>query len=326
VSSRRDVLALAALGLAGACSTPRPRPSPALPAADELPPSRAPVTGSVIVVCGERLDVRTPVVLWNDPGGYDATRTDLAFPAEPPAEPPEGLRYAPGRARNDGGGSVGPDCDLADLGRVVDQFVLHYDACGSSRRCFQVLHDRRGLSVHFLLDADGTLYQTLDLVHTCWHARQANPRSIGVEIAHPGAFAPGSDELARWYERDAHGPRQVVPETAGATGVRTPGFVARPARPELVRGNVQGQELVQYDYTPEQYRALWFLTLGLHHLFPRLPLVVPHDADGSVRQRALSDVAFASFRGILGHHHVTAAKTDPGPAFDWSRLPGQVTG
>ncbi|HVS19407.1 MAG TPA: peptidoglycan recognition family protein, partial [Planctomycetota bacterium] len=182
MSSRRDVLAYAALGLAGACSAPRPRT--VLPAADEPSPSRAPATGSQIVVCGERHDIRTPVVLWSDRGGYDATRTDLAFPAEPPAEPPEGLRFAPGRTRTDGGASVGPDASLTALGRVVDQFVLHYDACGSSRRCFQVLHDRRGLSVHFLLDLDGTLYQTIDRVHTCWHARQANARSIGVEIAH----------------------------------------------------------------------------------------------------------------------------------------------
>ena len=324
MSSRRDVLALAALGLAGACAGPRRQQRAPVHVPDDPTPAAAPPAGSEIVVCGERHDIHTPVVLWSDPGGYDATSTALAFPSAPPSEPIEGLRYAPGRTRSDGGASCGPDATHAELARVVDQFVLHYDACGSSRRCFQVLHDRRKLSVHFMLDLDGTLYQTLDLVHTCWHARQANPRSIGVEIAHPGAFAPGSDEFARWYERDAQGMRQVVPETAGATGLRTPGFVARPARPDPVRGVVQGQDLVQYDFTEAQYRALWFLTLGLTRVFPRLPLAVPHDADGRVRQRVLRDDEFARFRGLLGHHHVSDAKTDPGPAFDWSRLPGLV--
>lgn len=326
MNSRRDVIALAALGLAGACAGPRRPLQPREPARDEPAVPLAPPVGSQIVVCGRRHEVRTPVVLWDDPGGYDAHATALAFPSQPPAEEPQGLRYAPGRTRVDGGASCGPEATPAELARVVDQFVLHYDACGASRRCFQVLHDRRGLSVHFLLDVDGTLYQTLDLVHTAWHARQANPRSIGVEIAHPGAFAPGSDEFARWYELDARGPRLLVPETAGATGVRTPGFVARPARPDPVRGTIQGQELLQYDFTDAQYRALWFLTLGLQGLFPRMPLAVPHDFDGRVRERALSDVAFASFRGILGHQHVTADKIDPGPAFDWSRLPAQVSG
>src|SRR5262245_43453849 len=51
--------------------------------------------------------------------------------------------------------------DLDALRKVVDQFVIHYDVCGTSRACFRVLHDTRGLSVHFLLDVDGTIYQTL---------------------------------------------------------------------------------------------------------------------------------------------------------------------
>jgi N-acetyl-anhydromuramyl-L-alanine amidase AmpD len=321
VSSRRELLALSALGLLGACASPRPRARSLEPRDEESP--AAPAVGDAIVVCGERHSILTPVVLWDDPGGYDASRTELCFPSEPPADPPQGLRYAPGRTR-EGGASVAPDGDRAALARVVDQFVLHYDACGASRRCFQVLHDRRGLSVHFLLDVDGTLYQTLDLVHTAWHARQANARSIGVEIAHPGAFAPDSDELARWYTVEGGRARLNVPTTAGATGVRTSGFVARPRRPAPVRGRVQGRELLQYDYTPEQYRALWFLCLGLSRVFPRLALSVPRDARGLVRDRVLPDVEFARFRGILGHHHVSAEKTDPGPAFDWSELPAQV--
>ena len=48
------------------------------------------------------------------------------------------------------------------LQQVVDQFVIHFDVCGTSRRCFEVLQDKRGLSVHFMLDIDGTIYQTLD--------------------------------------------------------------------------------------------------------------------------------------------------------------------
>jgi len=40
---------------------------------------------------------------------------------------------------------------------------MHYDVCGVSRQYFKVLHDYRGLSVHFMLDIDGTIYQTLDL-------------------------------------------------------------------------------------------------------------------------------------------------------------------
>ena len=39
--------------------------------------------------------------------------------------------------------------DLPLLQRVVDQVVFHYDAAGTSRECFRILHDEAGLSAHF---------------------------------------------------------------------------------------------------------------------------------------------------------------------------------
>ena len=59
-----------------------------------------------------------------------------------------------------------------------------------------MLHDLRGLSVHFMLDLDGTIYQTLDLKEGAWHATVANGRSIGIEIANIGAYPP--DGASRW--------------------------------------------------------------------------------------------------------------------------------
>ena len=78
--------------------------------------------------------------------------------------------------------------DLPLLQRVVDQFVIHFDVCGTSRQCFKVLQDMRGLSVHFMLDLDGTIYQTLDLKERAWHATSSNSRSVGIEIANIGAY------------------------------------------------------------------------------------------------------------------------------------------
>ena len=99
--------------------------------------------------------------------------------------------------------------DLPLLQRVVDQFVIHFDARGTSRRCFEVLHDLRGLSVHFMLDLDGTIYQTLDLKEGAWHATIANGRSIGIEIANIGAYPPDeSKPLETWYRPDGAGQNQ----------------------------------------------------------------------------------------------------------------------
>ena len=73
--------------------------------------------------------------------------------------------------------------------RDISQFVNHWDVCVSSKSCQRVL-DRRSISVHFLLDADACIYQTMDMQHEAWHAgsRMANMWSVGVEINN--AFYP----------------------------------------------------------------------------------------------------------------------------------------
>ena len=69
---------------------------------------------------------------------------------------------------------------------VVDQFVIHFDAVGTSRWCFQVLHDERRLNLHFMLDLDGTIYQTLDIKESARHATIANGRWIRIEVTNIG--------------------------------------------------------------------------------------------------------------------------------------------
>ena len=287
------------------------------PRAEAPPPPVARSAGDEIVVCGQRVSIGAPVVLWTDPGGYDAYSQELHFGGDV-KNPPEGLRYRPGREGP--WGRVTRDDTPEELGRAVDQFVIHYDVCGTSRRCFEVLHDLRGLSVHFLLDLDGTLYQTLDLAETAWHARQANPRSIGIEIANIGAYPVGRPSpLDEWYVDDGRGLRIRLPESQAADngGQRVADFRGRPVRPHRVRGRIQDQELEMVDLTPEQYLTLVRLTAALCDLFPQLEPEVPRDARGRVKTAVLPEAEYETFQGILGHYHVSANKTDPGPAFDW---------
>jgi len=209
--------------------------------------------------------------------------------------------------------------DLPLLQAKVQQFVIHYDAAGTSRECFHLLHDQRGLSVHFLLDIDGTIYQTLDLRERAWHATTANGRSVGIEIANRGAVASPA-LLAEWYTKDAQGLRITIPARVGDPGIRTPNFVGRPATPHLVRGEIQGQILYQYDLTDQQYVALAHLTAALCQALPRITCDYPHNAAGQLITTKLPDDVLANYRGLLGHYHVQRDKTDPGPAFQWPRL------
>jgi N-acetyl-anhydromuramyl-L-alanine amidase AmpD len=288
--------------------------------------------GDEIVVCGQLFHTTTRVILWTDPGGFDAYRVERRFAPLAESEWREGLpglnhpnRF--GMRRRDltpqelervrGGG-----WDLPLLQREVDQFVIHYDVCGTSRRCFQVLHDLRGLSVHFMLDLDGTIYQTLDLKESAWHATIANGRSVGIEIANMGAYPLNETEtLAKWYRPNSAGDIRIVdPETGRSPVVFDSAIELQPSRKEPIVGTVQGQELRQYDLTAQQYAALGRLAATLCKVFPKIKCDYPHDATGALINHKLPDAELAAYQGILGHYHVQTNKTDPGPAFQWQRF------
>ena len=292
-------------------------------------------TGDEIVAAGQFVHTGTPVVLWMDPSGYDAYRVERRFSpydesnwetskftVQSLATPNRyGLRRnatTEPRLENIRGGGW----DLPLLQSVVDQFVIHFDVSGTSRQCFKTLHDARGLSVHFLLDLDGTIYQTLDLKERAWHATTSNTRSVGIEIANIGAYDPAQlAPFAEWYQHDANGGvRITVPASLGESGIRTPHFTGRPARAGLVTGEIQGRPLQQYDFTPEQYAALTKLTATLCRVFPRLRCDYPRDERGRVVPNKLPDDVLEKYRGILGHYHIQTNKVDPGPAFQWESV------
>jgi len=291
--------------------------------------------GDEIVVAGQLFHTGTKVVTWMDPGGYDAYRVERRF--SPLAESDWAHSAAaakdlktPNRYGMRRGGLSGAEVEqfrgggweLPALQRVVDQFVLHYDECGISKYCFNILQDHRDLSVHFMLDLDGTIYQTLDLKERAWHATTSNDRSIGIEIANIGAYPPDDAKpLLHWYARDAaNQPVIRVPAELGDPLFRTPNFLGHPARPMAVRGVIQGVELAQYDYTPEQYAALIKLTATLVKVFPKIKLDYPRGPDGRLLRQKLPDDQLAQYQGILGHYHIQTNKIDPGPALQWDKL------
>ena len=328
--SRRFALAAFAAGslfLAG-CATPPPRLG-----------SFVPRTGDEIVVAGRYVHTGTPVVLWTDPGGYDAYRVERRFAPLDKADwktsheevkdldtPNRFNMRKAGLTTNEVERFRGGGWELPALQRVVDQFVIHFDVCGTSRQCFNVLHDHRNLSVHFMLDLDGTLYQTLDLKERAWQATIANSRSVGIEIANMGGYSHKEDSpLEKWYAKDPDGKARItIPERLGDGGIRTPNFVGRPARNEPVVGEIQGRKLTQYDYTPQQYEALAHLTATLCKVFPKIKCDYPRDEHGKLIPRKLDDDALEKYEGVLGHYHIQTNKVDPGPALDWDKLLGHA--
>lgn len=296
-----------------------------------------PRRGDEIVAAGQFFHTGTRVVLWMDPGGYDAYRVERRFAPIAKSDwtnscaevrtmkTPNryGLRtgvLTPAQIEKVRGGGW----DLPLLQSVVDQLVMHFDVAGTSRTCFETLQDERDLSVHFMVDLDGTVYQTLDAKERAWHATTSNDRSLGIEIANIGAYsASGNNPFDQWY-RTGPGDRTTItiPAKYGDGGLRLKNFVGHPVRPEPVRGIVQGQDLVQYDFTPEQYAALTKLTAALCEIFPKIKCRYPVDEQGRLIPHKLPEDELKSYQGILGHYHIQTNKVDPGPAFDWERVIG----
>jgi N-acetyl-anhydromuramyl-L-alanine amidase AmpD len=286
--------------------------------------------GDEIVVAGQYFHTGTPVVLWTDPGGYDAYRTERRF------SPLERASFEWSKVDN-------PDLSANRLGlrtsvlsdgeldKVrgggwplelvqdrVDQFVMHYDVCGISRTCFKVLHDSRNLSVQFMLDIDGTIYQTMDLKERAWHASKANSRSVGIEIANMGTSDLAT--LKQWYEKQPDGRMKItIPARLGDGGVRVPGDYYA-ARNDLIRGVVNGKEYAMYDLTPQQYDALTRLVATVCTALPKVTLDYPKDDQGKLIASELPEEMYANYTGLLGHYNVTRQKQDPGPAFQWDRI------
>src|SRR4051812_4585813 len=254
--------------------------------------------GSSIIVAGKAYDVGRPVVLWNDPEGFDGYQVRCQDGQTGGCCDEDSLRYGRRKLKTP---------TLEGMQEVVTQFVLHFDGCVNSRSCFKSMHNRPrpgggagcGLSAHFMVDTDGTIYQTLDLLERAFHAEQSNNISVGVEICNRGKVNPA--EMSRlpkeWWTRPHH---EVT---------------------------INGTTYDAYDFRPEQYESIFAVTHLLLRLFPKIRPAIP-ERPGLEHEPLLDTLDDPeNFAGIVGHLHVQKdrQKWDPG-AFDWRRLLSAMNG
>ena len=152
--------------------------------------------GGVIVIAGKDIPVEAEVVTWKQNGWDASSPYCIRLPGYAaslakchPLEGGQRAEHGFGLRRY----SVRPPFQkltkpptVEAVQAVIRQFIVHHDGVDNSETCFNVLHNERGLSCHFLIDNDGTIYQTLDLAHMGWHAADWNRYSIGVELANRG--------------------------------------------------------------------------------------------------------------------------------------------
>jgi N-acetyl-anhydromuramyl-L-alanine amidase AmpD len=147
---------------------------------------------------------------------------------------------------------------------------------GGGEQVHRVLTSR-GLSVHFLVDQAGVVWQYADADAYCSHAKGANGWSCGVEISNR---ANGRAEHPRW-------PRQVTSERIHDRQMRVTRFL------------------------PAQVTAALALADALSRAYD-LPRSVPTHPGGDLVTGELGGLERHAFSGHMGHYHLTTEKNDPG--------------
>jgi hypothetical protein len=167
--------------------------------------------------------------------------------------------------------------------RRPTMFVNHWDVCLSAESCAKVLN-KRGVSVHFCIDNDGTIYQLLDTQHGAWHAghRHGNKKGIGVEISN--AYYT---KYQSWYKRNGFGERPLQ-EHAWVHGRKLDPFL---------------------DFYPVQIKALQALWAAVHNGLD-IPLEYPKNSIGYIDTGVHSDCDRGTFKGFCNHYNFTRNKID----------------
>jgi len=203
-----------------------------------------------IVYNGERIPIDWPkVVLWDEPGGL----------------PAKNYRNRMHKPKRD-----------------IKMFVNHWDATLSAKHCHRVLSARKpALSVHFLLDNDGTLYQCTDLQNVTFHCKGLNDCSVGIEIS-----CAYYTKYQSWYRRH--------------------NFGERPVWRGKVRGKLLKPHLGFYDVQIQAAQALW---KAMSHPSIGIPLQCPMK-DGEMDTYPVKEVINKSYRGVIHHFHASKRKID----------------
>ena len=167
--------------------------------------------------------------------------------------------------------------------RNPTMIVTHWDAALSADSCYKILK-KRGISSHFVIDNDGTIYQMVDTQNIAWHAgiRSVNEASIGIDFTN--AYYT---KYQNWYERKGFGPRPVL------EGVKMHGRTLDPF----------------LGYYPVQIDAYRALVKGLCKHYD-IKLECPLDEHGELLSTVDDSAAKGQFEGVVGHYHLTRRKKD----------------
>jgi N-acetylmuramoyl-L-alanine amidase len=257
-----------------------------------------------LIIGGKAFPTDARIVNFLDPPYWNATSTHCMsldrnpsprckpapdggdFPyGPPPGYPAYTQRYSTRPALRRKDWNNGMNAPYEAVKSIIKQFVIHLDNCFTAEMCWDVLQNERGLSCHFLIDNDGTIYQTLDLALMGYHASEWNTNSIGVELCNFGS----AKENPNLYRSGKFGPDRAY----------------KPVK-------INGHTYLAFEFTPAQMDQMRRLSRALLRLFPNLPAEYPQSSPGVQAWDTLPNSVTHAFSGYIGHYHLVPEKWDPG--------------
>lgn len=261
-----------------------------------------------IVIGGRLYNIGTPIYKWADPEGFSGYQTKAALVEE--------LDRKTGRIKHRT--ISGRRYSKRKRGlESISQIMIHHtggDGNGAGR-VFDTLHNQRGLSVHFVIDDDGRVWQFLDCEEKAWHGGKHNDISVGIECN----LYPLTDKRPDYYSPERCAKFGNLPH-------------------EIREEEIHGRKLRVFCFTDPQVEALARVCAGVwfavrHHVVTTKerretkigsmllkPPSFPRDSFGIPRTEIMQPKKHI---GLIGHLQATSRKIDPA-GFPWERFEERV--
>ena len=182
--------------------------------------------------------------------------------------------------------------------RAPQMAVVHWDAALSSDSCYNVLKSR-GISTHFSIDNDGTIYQFADTNDITWHA---GPVSQDISLlSAKGIKVPKG---LSWNNISIGIDISNAYYTKYASVYEKRGFPPRP----VIKSRCHGMKLEHLGYYPEQTKSFTKLITALCNHYD-IPLTCPIE-DGKLVETIYKPACLGQFKGVVNHFHLTTNKID----------------
>lgn len=184
---------------------------------------------------------------------------------------PDGLRCRPGSYK-----------EVNDKVRKPSLIIVHWDCCLSAKSCCETLA-RRGISTHFIVDNDSTIFQTVSTNDITWNCgTDENDISVSIDVS--DAFYTKYNKI---YVQKGFGERPIV------VGAKCHGKVIAPF----------------LDFYDCQKQALKALIKSIAEAY-NIPLVCPTDKSGKMITTVYKPAQDQTFHGIVSHMHLKNDKLD----------------